>query len=144
MSVVARLVCLLVASGSLTMLIIGARLSPSAKGISTHEALGMPRCQFEYRTGIPCPSCGYTTSVTHFAHGQIAASLYVQPMGFVIALLASAAVWVGFYSAISGRPVYRLVSMLPLRGVFWALVIIAIGGWAWKIALHLSNRGGWA
>lgn len=139
----ARLLAAVIALAALTVLGIGAWLQPHVSGISTHTALGFLPCQFEQRTGLPCPSCGFTTSVSHFAHGNPLASFYTQPMGFLIALGLAAAVWVGSYIAITARPVHRLLSMIPTRG--WVIVLMgfAIGGWAWKIFLHLSGRGGW-
>jgi Protein of unknown function (DUF2752) len=129
--------------GSLAALIIGARLTPDPKGISTHTEIGFLPCQFERRTGIPCPSCGFTTSVSHFARGSPIASFYVQPMGFIIAIAFAAAVWVGAYIAISGRPVHRLITFIPGRAWLIFLLAFAIGGWAWKIFIHLTGRDGW-
>jgi hypothetical protein len=71
------------------------------------------------------------------------ASIYIQPMGFVIALIAAASVWVGGYIAVTGRPVHRLMAFVP--GLAWliALLGIAIAGWAWKIWIHVSGRDFW-
>lgn len=132
-----------IALGALAMLATGAWLTPGTSGVSTHTQLGLAACQFEVRTGVPCPSCGYTTAVTHFAHGNLVASLYLQPMGFVIALLASCCVWIGLYIAATGRPVHRLLGMLPVRRWLLVLLGIAIGGWAWKIFIHLTGRDYW-
>jgi hypothetical protein len=125
------------------VLITGMALRPDPAGISTHTQLGLDRCQFEARTGLPCPSCGFTTSVSFFAHGNVLASIYVQPMGFVIAVFCAAAVWVGAYVALTGRPVYRLMSQIPGRAWLIVLLTIAVGGWAWKIAIHLTGHDHW-
>src|SRR5215213_9395998 len=106
-----RLLAAAIALAALIMLAIGARLHPGAgngSGISTHTQLGFPPCQFEVRTGLPCPSCGYTTAVSYFAHGNVIASIYTQPMGFLIAVIAAASVWIGSYIAVTGRPVHKL------------------------------------
>ena len=129
--------------GSLGVLIVGAWLTPDPSGISTHTEMGFLPCQFERRTGLPCPSCGYTSSVSWFAHGNPIASFYVQPMGFVIALCLAAAVWVGAYIAITNRPVHRLAAYVPGRTWLWVLLGFAMGGWAWKIFIHLGGRDGW-
>jgi hypothetical protein len=139
-----RLVAAGVALACLAVLVTGAALQPNAaRGISTHTQLGLPECQFEARTGLPCPSCGFTTSVSFFAHGNLLASLYVQPTGFVIALLCAMTVWAGFYIALTGRPVHRLLARLPVRGTLIALLSVAIGGWGWKIWIHLTGRDHW-
>jgi hypothetical protein len=129
----------------LVILALGAWLTPNgAHGISTHTQLGFPPCQFEARTGVPCPSCGYTTAVSYFAHGNVLASVYVQPMGFLIAVFCALGVWVGMYVALTGRPVHRLVGrMVPGRAWLYVLLTIAIGGWAWKIGIHLTGHDHW-
>ncbi len=127
----------------LAVLVTGMMLRPDGQGIGTHTQLGLQRCQFEYRTGVPCPSCGFTTSVSYFAHGNFLASLYLQPMGFVIGVACAATVWVGGYIAATGRPVHRLLNQIPGRAWLIALLAIAIGGWAWKIAIHLTGRDHW-
>lgn len=127
----------------MSFLIIGAWLTPGSAGYGTHQQLGLDRCQFEARTGLPCPSCGFTTSVTYFVHGNWLASFYLQPMGFVIALFFCATVWIGFYIAFTGRPVYRLFSRLPGRVWLMALLFFAVGGWAWKIFIHVTHQDHW-
>ena len=138
-----RLLAAAVALGCLTILAIGAWLTPDGNGVGTHTQLGLERCGFEARTGVPCLTCGFTTSVSHFAHGNVLASLYLQPMGFVVAVFCAATVWIGMYIAVTGRPVHRLVDMLPARGWLIALLTLTIGAWAWKILIHLMGRDRW-
>jgi len=144
MSVMVRLLAAGLAVGCLAMLVIGAKLVPNGeKGVSTHTQVGLPPCEFERKMGIPCPSCGFTTSVSYFAHGNVLASIYVQPMGFLIAVFAAATVWVGGYIAVTGRPVHRL--MLQVPGKIWliGLLSLAVVAWAWKIAIHLTGHDHW-
>src|SRR5215213_6838704 len=84
----------------ITVLVIAVRLHPSPTGMATHTAMGFDECQFLKRTGLPCPSCGMTTSFAWFVRGNALASLYVQPMGFVLAVLVAAAAWTAGYIAI--------------------------------------------
>ena len=51
--------------------------------------------------------------------------------------------WVGAYVAFTGRPVYRLVNMLPDRRWLGVLLTIAVAGWAWKILIHLTGHDPW-
>ena len=86
--------------GCLAILLLAAYLRPSPSGMGTHQqGLGLPACNFLRTTGLPCPSCGMTTSFAWFAKGNLLASAYVQPMGTILALLAAACVWGGFYIA---------------------------------------------
>jgi hypothetical protein len=132
-----------VAVAALSVLVIGAMLNPTGQGISTHTQLGFPACEWERRMGVPCPSCGYTTAVTQFAHGNWLASLYLQPAGFGIALGCAVVFWIGAYAAVTGRPVHRLVGRIWNRNVVIALFALVIFGWGWKIWLRWTNRDAW-
>jgi hypothetical protein len=139
----ARLIALAIALAALAVLITATQVPPAANGMGTHMRLGMQNCGFLARTDLPCPSCGMTTSFAHFVRGNAVASAYVQPMGFALAILASLAVWGGAYVAISGRPAYRVLRALPGVPVVLGLFALAIGGWAWKIFIHLRGIDGW-
>ena len=64
-------------------------------------------------------------------------------MGFLIAVFCAAGVWVGAYVGMTGRPVHRLMTQVSGRAWLWFLLTVAIGGWAWKIWIHLSGRDFW-
>jgi hypothetical protein len=64
-------------------------------------------------------------------------------MGFLIAVFCAAGVWAGSYIAFTGRPVHRLVAMMPGRTWLIVLLTILIGAWAWKIAIHLTAHDHW-
>jgi hypothetical protein len=138
-----RLAALGVALVCLFPLVVATMLEPSRSGFATHTQLGLQQCAFLQHTGLPCPSCGMTTSWGWFVRGNLAASLYVQPMGTVLAVIAVASVWIGLYVAITGRPVYRLLRLLPGRYYFVPLLSFAILAWGWKIFIHLAGVDGW-
>ena len=125
------------------MLVVAALLPPNRSGTGSHTGLGLQRCQFLERTGVPCLSCGYTTSFTWFARGNVAASVYVQPMVAVGAALTASDVWVGLYIAITGRPVHRLLRLVPARRWLLPLLLLFVAAWAWKIFIHLNGLDGW-
>ena len=134
---------LVVGLGALAVLLVALRLRPDGKGIGTHQQLGLDRCQFEARTGLPCPTCGMTTSFSYFVRGRWLASAYVQPMGTVLAFVAAMTFWGGVYVAWSGRPSHRLLRLLPSRYYLVPLFGGIILGWMWKIWIHLRGVGGW-
>ena len=142
-SVWGRLLALAIGLACLTVLGIAAKLRPNPSGTGTHEGLGLAECQFLYRTGLPCPSCGYTTSFAWFARGNIVASLYVQPMGTLLAAICAAGVWVGFYIAVSGRAVHRVLRGFEPGTWIIGLMVLAIAAWGWKIFIHLKGIDGW-
>jgi hypothetical protein len=138
-----RVLALLVAIGCLSVLVLSAWLPPSPTGVGSHRALGLNSCQFLDSTGLPCPSCGMTTSFTWFARGNLAASIYVQPMGAALAAIAAGCVWGGLYVALTGRPVYRLLRLMPGRYYLLPLLALGVLAWGWKILIHLTGRDGW-
>ena len=138
-----RLLALVVAVACLSVLVLAALLPPSPAGVGSHRALGLNSCQFLDSTGLPCPSCGMTTSFTWFARGNLLASVYVQPMGAALAAIAAACVWGGFYVAATGRPVYRLLRLMPGRYYLLPLLALGVVGWGWKILIHLNGLDGW-
>jgi hypothetical protein len=47
-----------------------------------------PLCPLRTITGVPCPFCGMTRSVTAAVHGDLARSLVLNPGGILIVVLA--------------------------------------------------------
>lgn len=141
-----RLIAAGIGLSCLLVLLLAAWLTPSPDGTGTHTGLSVMRlqpCQFLYASDLPCPSCGMTTSFAFFARGKWLASLWVQPMGFVLALLAAVGVWVGLYEAVTGRPAHRIFRQIPYN--YWLIPLLgfAIVAWGWKILIHLQGWDGW-
>ena len=65
----------------------------------THQQLGIPPCSMMMITGIPCPSCGMTTSISLLMHGDAAAAWQTNWAGCIVAVLGW--VGVGWFSAIA-------------------------------------------
>jgi hypothetical protein len=138
-----RILAALIGLSCLTVLIIAARLQPSPTGMATHTEMGFDDCQFLKRTNLPCPSCGMTTSFAWYARGNVIASFYVQPMGFVLAVLATATVWAALYIALTGKPAHRLVRLIPSRYYLLPILSFAVIAWGWKMFIHLRGMDGW-
>jgi len=138
-----RLIALLISLGCLTLMVVASKLTPSPTGMGTHTQLGLDQCQFALRTGLPCPSCGMTTSFAWFSRGNFPAAFYVQPMGALIALAAIVTFWAGLYIAATGRVVYKLLALGPSRYYVPLIVTLAVVAWAWKIFIHLHGIDGW-
>ncbi len=132
-----------IALAMLGLLVTAVILKPNPQGVGTHRAMGFQRCEFMARTGLPCPSCGMTTSFAWFVRGNWLASLYVQPAGFVLALLCATTFWASLYVALTGRPIQRLRHQLPAVLLVLSLMGIGIAGWAWKMFIHLRGMDGW-
>lgn len=139
----ARLIAFGVAAGCLAVLIAAAYLQPSHTGVGSHRGLGLQSCQWLDRTGVPCPACGMTTSFSWFVRGDLIASAYVQPMGALIALAACCCVSGGLYVAVTGKPVYRLLTLLPARPYLIGLLGFGLAAWGWKVFIHARGLDGW-
>lgn len=138
-----RIMALGLAGGCLTVLLVAAWLNPSAGGVGTHTALGLARCSFLDNSGLPCPSCGMTTSFAHFVRGNFLASLYVQPMGTVLAALAALTFWGALYVGVTGRPAHRLLRFIPTGWWLIPLMVWGVASWVWKMVLQLRGIDGW-
>jgi len=57
----------------------------------THQQLGLPSCVVRSTLGVPCPSCGMTTSVSLLAHGDPVAACRANSAGLVVGTLGLAA-----------------------------------------------------
>jgi len=64
-------------------------LQPHPRGYGTHQQLGLPPCSFRMLAGIPCPSCGMTTSFAYFTRGNLVKSFQSNPAGLVLATLCA-------------------------------------------------------
>ncbi len=135
-----RLLALAIAVGAIAVLITAAMIEPDARGVGTHEQLGMQPCQFLARTGLPCAGCGMTTSFAYFVRGHWIASFTTQPFAFVLALGCCIAFWGGLYCAITGKASYRLLKMIPMKAhlLFW--LPFGLFGWAWKMVAVISSH----
>jgi hypothetical protein len=125
------------------MLGVGLWLTPSPTGTGTHRELGLPPCAFFERTGYPCPTCGCTTAVSHFAHGQFLSSLLTQPFGFCVALVALLILPLAAWGVISGK--WRGPSMFTM-GWYWQFwlyggLTILLLAWAYKIISVKTGHG---
>lgn len=143
LSAAGRLLALGIALGCLPLLILAAGIQPNPSGVGTHRQLGLQPCQFEFQTGVPCPTCGMTTAFAHFVRGNILASAYVQPLGAIAALAVAITFWTALYIAFTARPAHRLLRLIPTRYYLVPLLSLVVLAWMWKIAIHLLGRDGW-
>lgn len=138
-----RLLALVVSIAAITPLLIASRITPNPTGIGTHQALHMQPCSFLERTGLPCASCGMTTSFAWFARANLPASAYVQPAGFALAVVCAITFWTGVYIACTGRPIYRARRRIDTGWQFGLPVGVVMFGWVWKTIIVLAGIDGW-
>jgi len=130
----ARLAGLLTAIPCWAILVVGLSLTPRAKGDGTHTQLGLPECKTMVIDGVPCPTCGMTTSISAAAHGDFAESARANVFGTVLffALVGfgtAAVIQTVFGTDILGRIFHRRVWLFV--GILITGILV---GWAIKLA----------
>lgn len=130
---VPAMVIFLVCAGVLAVAFL---LTPNTRdGVGTHKALGLPACGLYENTGIPCATCGMTTSFSLAAHGHLIDAFINQPAGALLALLTAMAAVVSGYALVTG------MSLVPIGTAIWRprAVVVGIGvllvAWAYKIVI---------
>ena len=113
---------------------VARHLDPDGRGMGTHQQLGMPPCSFVLATGLPCPTCGMTTSFSLLMHGHPWSAMKAQPTGLILCLATIAMLVYSLYVVFTGWTVP--VNWDRVGGVRVALGIglLILGGWGFKIA----------
>jgi hypothetical protein len=133
-----RIIGAVVASLALGLLMVAAFLEPAAEGVGTHRVFNLPECGWIVVMDLPCPTCGMTTAFAHAADGNLLASMLAQPLGGLLALSAAMAVVLGFYIALTGSRVGRVLTRLWGRRTGWLLAAVVLLSWGFKV---LSYKG---
>lgn len=99
-------------------------------------------CIFKNITGIPCPSCGATRAVTLLLHGDVAASLLMNPVGITVAaVMAVVPLWLAFDVLQKKQTLFDFYTTTEryIRKPRIALVLITLVlvNWVWGISKGL-------
>lgn len=108
-------------------------LEPDPRGFGTHQRLGLPPCTFRLLFGIPCFSCGMTTSFAHFTRGHLARAAESNAGGAVLALACAAQIPWCWWSAVRGRLVGVSQPTKSLLGLVIVVVGVSVGDWLLRI-----------
>lgn len=132
----------IIAAGLVGMFWVAVAIDPfDAQGqpltMGSHRQLGLPPCNFVKITGLPCPSCGMTTSFALLMHGEIAASLRANAVGTLLAAFLLGLIPWSLFSAARGRwlwirsaetwLLYAVIVFIGLALVRWGIVLV----WHW-------------
>lgn len=104
---------------------LGLYLKPDPSGHGTHQQLHLPPCSIYFFTGRPCPSCGLTTSVSAWLHGNWRLGWQANPFGIVVLLGAIALGINSLMVLLTGRGV-RIHPLL----LNWGLILLIL---AWLV-----------
>src|SRR5260370_8203293 len=89
--------------------------------METHTQLGLPPCNFKVVTGLPCPSCGMTTSFALLVHGDFRNSLRANAVGTLLAIFCLAFIPWSLFSAVRGRSLF-VVSLE--KSETWLVIVL--------------------
>jgi hypothetical protein len=109
-------------------------LTPSPTGVGTHERLGLPPCLFLKFFGLPCPSCGLTTSFAHAARFHFVRSALTQPFGLAAFLMMVLLVPASLVLWQRRVPVNRALQARGVDALMYAMVALYLIGWVYKMA----------
>lgn len=112
-------------------------LKPASSGMGTHTQLGLPPCGFLSVTGIPCPSCGLTTSVAWIGHGEFIRSLVTQPFGLVLVIACTGLFLLLPIAMLNRIPFGRVIRQNWFENLQTCLLVIFLLSWFYKIAITI-------
>ncbi len=103
-------------------------------------------CGFKQSHGLPCPTCGMTTSTLAFVQGKVFEAFYIQPAAAFLCCVLTFSAFLAFLVAVFG--VYpnfleRFFTEVKVKHIILALIIIIAAGWAVTLARALAagNQG---
>jgi Protein of unknown function (DUF2752) len=136
----ARVSLLVFAAGFALPLGIAIALDPYKDGRvwfeETHRQMGLPPCTFKQLTGMPCPSCGMTSSFALTVRGDLWNAAQANWVGMVLALFCIAYIPWAIWSAYQGRLVgIRNFETVLVRGVVGFLILL-FARWAIVLAMN--------
>jgi hypothetical protein len=108
----------------------------SARQMETHLQLGLPPCSFRLMTGVPCPSCGMTTSFALLVRGDVLNSLRANAVGTLLALFCAALVPWSLACVICSR--YFLIRSLERALTATVVVFVVLLVLRWLVVLGLA------
>jgi hypothetical protein len=116
--------------------------------LAGHYKIDMGRwlwpCGFKQKFGLPCPTCGMTTSLLAYSQGKILKAFYIQPAGALLCSITAVAAFLALFTALFGvyfEFIKRFFAKVKIRYIIAALLVIVAAGWAVTLARALTARG---
>ena len=113
--------------------LLAASMKPDPRGYGTHQSLGFPPCTFQVLFNIPCPSCGMTTSFSHFTRGEFVPAARANIAGLMLAVTCFIQIPWCWISAAKGR-LWRVREPANFTlVVVGSIALVALTNWAWQL-----------
>jgi Protein of unknown function (DUF2752) len=131
-----------IALGLSALFAVAAYLNPyrsdgSARRMETHMQLGLPECTFKQVTGLPCPSCGMTTSFALTIRGDFSDAVRANSVGVLLALTLLAAIPWCLVSVLCGRTLFVQSAERALMFIVIGLLSLMLVRWAILVGLRV-------
>lgn len=108
-------------------------LTPDPSGIGTHRQIIPIPCLFHYLLGIPCPSCGMTTSLAYAVHGEWLSSLKAHPFGLPFLVLLLALLAQSLRGILFNKAWWRVMEKRWFENTLLCGIVAYIGTWIIRI-----------
>ncbi len=86
----------------------------------------IPLCTFRRVTGIPCPTCGMTTSFVFLTHFQILDGFYASPLGTLVFIFSFLCVIYLFLTIIFKLPKIKIVMSRKEKSIFMIVLVLSL------------------
>lgn len=134
---------LAIAAGLLAVFGIAICLNPyrddgTALPMETHRQLGLPPCTFKVMSGLPCPSCGMTTSFALLVRGDVWNSLKANAVGTLLAGFCLLLIPWSLACAITNRIVIIHSVERALFQFIVVFLILMLARWAIVLAMYFA------
>ena len=103
-------------------------------------------CGFKQRFGLPCPTCGMTTSTFAFVRGEFwgrDGAFYIQPAAALMCCIALIVAICAFIIAVFGlysRILENFFAEIKVKHMVLALLITIAAGWAVTLSRALAAK----
>ena len=115
------------------VLTIARVLSPAPNGLGTHQQLGLPPCFFHKLTGIPCPTCGMTTSFAHTVRLHFYEAFVTQPFGMLACVLMAMFIPISLLLMQRRVPWMKVMTVRGSNAAMYTLIALFVAAWVYKI-----------
>jgi len=107
----------------------------SLSGIASQ---GFTICLFKNATGLACPACGSTRSVSYLLQGELMMALQTNPVGLLTAGLMFISGMLFLFDLLQGtslleKSAFRLNNFLRNPAVFGFFIVLISANWVWNI-----------
>jgi hypothetical protein len=104
--------------------------------MASHRSLGLPACRFQELTGLPCPSCGMTTSFALLVRGDVLNSLRANWVGTGLAVFCLLFIPWSIASTFRGRFLWVRNVEGVLAFLVGAFTVLMLGRWVVVLLLR--------